>query len=139
MDIGFAKVLDETGLAEDTMIVFTSDHGSNIGAHYQMVQKFFTAYEEATRVPFVISSPLLNPTDTVRQVEQVSSHVDLAPTLLGLAGFSDQQIAELQSLIVGPVHCIQALTDGAAAAEMLQETQVAADRTPAVHVMVPCK
>ena len=95
------EVLDETGLAEDTMVVFTSDHGSNIGAHYQMVQKFFTGYEEATRVPFVISSPLLNPTETVRQVEQVSSHVDLAPTLLGLAGFSDQQIAELKTRITG--------------------------------------
>jgi len=95
------NVLDETGLADNTVVVFTSDHGSNIGAHYQMVQKFFTAYDEATRVPFVISSPLINPTDSVRQVDQVTSHVDLAPTLLGLAGFSDEQINELGSQITG--------------------------------------
>lgn len=95
------QAFDDAGLAQDTIVVFTSDHGSNVMAHNQMIQKFFTAYEEAVRVPFVISSPLLNPNDTVEQVEQVTSHIDLAPTLLGLAGFSDAQIQELKTRITG--------------------------------------
>ncbi len=95
------QAFDQAGLAENTIVIFTSDHGSNMMAHNQMVQKFFTSYEEATRVPFVISSPLLNPEETPRQVDLVTSHIDLAPTLLGLAGFDDQQIAALKSGISG--------------------------------------
>ncbi len=95
------QAFDEAGLADNTIVVFTSDHGSNVMAHNQMVQKFFTAYEEATRVPFVISSPLVNPSDTVRQVDHVTSHIDLAPTLLGLAGFTDEQIKALKTGITG--------------------------------------
>lgn len=95
------QAFDAAGLAEDTIVVFTSDHGCNSMAHHQMVQKFFTAYEEAVRVPFIISSPLVNPSDQIRHIETVTSHIDLAPTLLGLAGFTDAQIQELRSLITG--------------------------------------
>ena len=42
-------------------------------------------------------------------------------------------------MIVGPVQCKHAPTDGAATVDTLQDTQVAADRTPVVHVMVPFK
>lgn len=95
------QAFDEAGLAEETIIVFTSDHGCNAMAHHQMMQKFFTAYEEAVRVPLVISSPLVNSRDTVEHVDLVTSHVDLAPTLLGLAGFSDAEIQELGRRIPG--------------------------------------
>jgi arylsulfatase A-like enzyme len=95
------QAFDQAGLAEDTIIVFTSDHGCNAMAHHQMMQKFFTAYEEAVRVPFVISSPLVNPNDSVEHVDLVTSHVDLAPTLLGLAGFTDEQIRVIQTRITG--------------------------------------
>lgn len=95
------QAFDDAGLAEDTIVIFTSDHGCNGMAHNQMMQKFFTAYEEAVRVPFVISSPLVNPRDTVEHVDLVTSHIDLAPTLLGLAGFTDAQIQELKNRITG--------------------------------------
>jgi arylsulfatase A-like enzyme len=95
------QAFDQAGLADNTIVIFTSDHGSNVGAHNQMIQKFFCAYEESTRVPFVISSPLVNPNDTVQQVDLVTSHIDLAPTLLGLAGFTDAQIQELKAAITG--------------------------------------
>lgn len=95
------QAFDDAGLDKDTIVVFTSDHGSNIGAHYQMVQKFFNAYEESMRVPFVISSPLINPEDTVEQLDLLTSHIDLAPTLLGLAGFTPAQVQELKNAITG--------------------------------------
>jgi len=93
--------LDQVGLAEDTIIVFTSDHGTNNMAHNMMIQKFYTAYDEALKVPFVISSPRVNPGDQVVEFREPTTHVDLAPTLLGLAGLSDAEIAALKSKLTG--------------------------------------
>lgn len=93
--------LDLEGLSEDTIVVFTSDHGSYAMSHNQMVQKFYAAYEEATRVPFVVSGPRVNPGNQILEVTQPTSHIDLAPTLLGLAGFNDNDIALLKNAIQG--------------------------------------
>ncbi|AKQ66622.1 Choline-sulfatase [Myxococcus hansupus] len=48
------------------------------------MQKWYNAYQETLHVPFVISNPRLFPEP--RKAELVTSHVDLMPTLLGLAG-----------------------------------------------------
>jgi arylsulfatase A-like enzyme len=104
VDIEMNKILttfDQVGLAEDTIIVFTSDHGSLGMSHGLMLQKFFNAYEEALRVPFVISSPLINPTNQIQEYRQTTSHIDLVPSLLGLAGYTDQGISELKTRITG--------------------------------------
>lgn len=69
---------------ENTIVVFTSDHGELLGAHGGMHQKWHNAYEETIRVPLIFSSPLLG--TTPRSVNRLSSHADLLPTLLGLAG-----------------------------------------------------
>jgi hypothetical protein len=87
------KALDESGLAENTIIVFLSDHGDMTGAHGGMIQKWHTAYEEAVRVPMIISSPLVNTSkDVMRIINQPTSSIDLAPTLLALAGFDENQV-----------------------------------------------
>ncbi len=44
-------------MADDTIVVFTSDHGDLVGAHGGLVQKWFNAFDEATRVPFLVSGP----------------------------------------------------------------------------------
>jgi arylsulfatase A-like enzyme len=86
--------LDKNGLKENTIVVFLSDHGDMTGAHGGMIQKWHSAYEEITRVPMVISSPLVNPSKTqLREIVQPTSSIDLAPTLLGLAGFSEADVA----------------------------------------------
>jgi hypothetical protein len=96
------KSFDAAGLAENTIIVFTSDHGGLGMAHGMMLQKFFNSYEESLKVPFVVSGPLVNPNpDQMLEYHQPTSHIDLAPSLLGLAGFSDAQIADLKSRITG--------------------------------------
>lgn len=92
---------DQVGLRQDTIIVFTSDHGSLAMSHGLMLQKFFNAYEEALRVPFVISSPLVNPGNQMLDYRQTTSHIDLLPTLLGLAGYTDTGIQELKTRISG--------------------------------------
>ena len=67
---------------ENTIVVFSADHGDMLGAHGGMHQKWHIAYEEATHVPFVVASPLIK---GPRSVETLTSHADLLPTLLGLA------------------------------------------------------
>ena len=76
--------LDARGLADDTIVVFTSDHGDLLGAHGGLIQKWCNAFDEATRVPLLVAGPGIDP--TAAGVSIPTSHVDLVPTLLGLAG-----------------------------------------------------
>jgi len=78
------QALSDTSLYGETIIVFTSDHGDLLGAHGNLHQKWYCAYEEAIHVPLVIHNPLLF--STPQTTQQLSSHVDLLPTLLGLIG-----------------------------------------------------
>ena len=76
--------LDRSGMADDTIVVFTSDHGDLLGAHGGMQQKWYNAYDEATRVPLLVTGPGISPVDGGLHLP--TSHVDLIPTLMGLAG-----------------------------------------------------
>lgn len=97
------QALDDNGLKDNTIVVFISDHGDMLAAHNGMIQKWHTAYEEAVRVPMIISSPLVNSKkDEIREILQPSSSIDLAPTLLGLAGFKPDSL--LSQGIVIPGH-----------------------------------
>jgi arylsulfatase A-like enzyme len=93
------RVLDalrETGAHENTIVIFTSDHGDMQGAHGGMHEKWHVAYEEALHVPFIVSSPLLP--GGARELAIPTTHADLIPTLLGLTGIdAGQALARLQS------------------------------------------
>jgi len=78
------KKLQRSVFYENTIVVFTSDHGELLGAHGGMHQKWHSAYEEAIHVPLIISNPVLF--KGPRSTEMLTSHVDVIPTLLGLAG-----------------------------------------------------
>ena len=85
VDVEMGRVysaLQASRFFQDTIVVFTSDHGDLLGAHGGMHQKWYTAYEEATRVPLIFSNPRLPQGATV---DILTSHVDVLPTLLGLA------------------------------------------------------
>ncbi len=84
----FGQILDELreqGLYESTCILFTSDHGENLGQH-SMYQKM-EMYEEAVRVPFVIKVPGEKP----GKVSEVISHLDIRPTFCELAGICPEE------------------------------------------------
>ena len=81
------RVLDALAAStafENTIVVFSSDHGDMQGAHGGMHEKWHVAYEEALRVPFIVAGPPLP--GEPREVEMPTNHADLIPTLLGLAG-----------------------------------------------------
>ena len=86
------NTLEEVGLHEDTLVVFMSDHGEYGGAHGMMIEKWHAAYQEALHVPVVFRHPSLNSDPAPRQVDALTSHVDLAPTLLGLMGVQGETL-----------------------------------------------
>lgn len=75
--------LDKEKLANDTIIVFTSDHGDMLGSH-GLVQKGYL-YEESIRIPYIIRVPGVSEGKTADK--QVVNLVDLMPTLLGIIGY----------------------------------------------------
>ena len=95
VDAELAKVLDALRASkayENTIVVFSSDHGDMLGAHGGMHQKWHNAYEETTRVPFIVSGPLIP--DGPREIDALTSHADLIPTLLGFAGIDQAEALE---------------------------------------------
>lgn len=78
------KTLAETGLDKNTYIFFFSDHGDMHGSQGQFHK--MTPYEEALRIPLIITSGSNVRPVTKGKDRAVISQVDLAPTTLGLAG-----------------------------------------------------
>ena len=85
------EALDQSGMADDTVVVFTSDHGDLLGAHGGLIQKWCNAFDEATRVPLLVAGSGVDPKP--EGVTVPTSHVDIIPTLLGLAGIDPEQAA----------------------------------------------
>lgn len=77
--------LDETGLAESTVVVFTSDHGDCHGAHQWNQKTVF--YDESARVPLIIRPPGTG-RRAARCDQLVNTAVDIGPTLLDYAGIA---------------------------------------------------
>lgn len=80
------KVLDDKGLTDNTIIVFTSDHGDGIAAHRWAAKLNF--YEEVASVPLIISWPGHMPEGRTERSQLVSG-MDITPTLCDYAGISD--------------------------------------------------
>jgi arylsulfatase A-like enzyme len=76
--------LDRRKLADQTVIVFTSDNGFFLGER-GMADKWLP-YEESIRVPLIVHDPRLPRKARGRRVDAMALNIDLAPTLLDLAG-----------------------------------------------------
>lgn len=78
------RKLKELGLYENTVIVFTSDHGDMCGSH-RMTDKHYVLYDDVVRVPLLVHIPGQAGKDCA---DYVINSLDLAPTLCDLFGFS---------------------------------------------------
>jgi len=72
--------LNECGLDDETIVVFTSDHGDMMGSHRLLAKT--VQFEEALRVPLTVRLPGVSP----RRITERVSQIDLVPTLLELMG-----------------------------------------------------
>lgn len=83
------EALRDAGLEEETVIVFTSDHGDLDAAH--RLEHKSILYEEAVRVPLIVSHKGVTPPGTVDTTHLVSFGLDLIPTLCDYAGIDPPQ------------------------------------------------
>jgi arylsulfatase A-like enzyme len=95
VDKAIGRILDSlesSGMADDTVVVFTSDHGDLLGAHGGMQQKWYNGFDESIRVPLLVKGPGV--TATPGGITTPTSHVDLIPTLMGLASIDMERAAD---------------------------------------------
>ncbi|MFW5787707.1 MAG: sulfatase-like hydrolase/transferase [Halanaerobiales bacterium] len=76
--------LEEKEIREDTVIIFTADHGSTIGTHGGMVDKGYSHFEEIQHTPLIIDFPDNKKKGITRT--SFTSLVDIYPTILEIAG-----------------------------------------------------
>ena len=92
IDDGIGKILQtlhDKGLAENTIIIFTSDHGDYLGDH-GLLHKGPASYRGITEIPLLMSGPTIKKGQTV---SGLTSNVDLAPTLLSLCGVTHDPVS----------------------------------------------
>lgn len=93
------KALERSEVGDSTIVVFTSDHGDMDGSH--KLDEKIAFYEEAARVPFIVSYPWLKEKGRVDTRHLVSNGLDLLPTICDLAGI--QSPKGIQGLSLLPI------------------------------------
>jgi arylsulfatase A-like enzyme len=78
------STLDESGISNNTIFVFTSDHGDMMGSHGIMPKVKQVAWSESSSVPFLIRYPAVTG-ETGRVINTPINTPDIFPTILGLA------------------------------------------------------
>lgn len=84
---GVVKLLDEHGILENTYLIYSSDNGFHMGQHRLPPGKE-CAYEEDVNIPLIIRGPGI-PKGVA--TDQVTSHTDLAPTILDFFGLAPRE------------------------------------------------
>lgn len=89
--------LDASGLADRTIVVLTADHGDMDGAH-RMHAKGAVSYREQNNVPLIVKHPAFA---GGKQCRAVTSHLDLAPTLVSVTGVEPEKRDRIVNGLVG--------------------------------------
>ncbi|NGF55920.1 sulfatase-like hydrolase/transferase [Parapedobacter sp. SGR-10] len=88
--------LEASGMAENTCIIFTSDHGESLGSHQMAGKGLF--FDEVCHVPFVVIHPDLEG-GRIDSVNLISNGLDIIPTIFELAGVDKDPGLEGQSIV----------------------------------------
>jgi arylsulfatase len=89
--------LDATGLASNTIVILTADHGDLDGAH-RLHGKGATTYREQNQVPLIVAHPAY---PGGKRCRAVTSHLDVAPTLVNLTGAAPEAKSALTRSLPG--------------------------------------
>ncbi|MDD2600097.1 MAG: sulfatase [Kiritimatiellae bacterium] len=87
--------LDESGFKENTVVIYTSDNGFYLGEHGLGDKR--SAYDESLRVPFIVRYPMLGRAAQGRVCDQMVLNLDLARSMLDLAGVKVPETIQGQS------------------------------------------
>ena len=91
------KAIDEAGLRDNTVVVFTSDNGYFLGER-GFADKWYI-YEPSIRVPLIVCDPRQGKSARGKVVENMGLNVDLSPTFLELAGLPIPEMVQGRSLV----------------------------------------
>ena len=97
IDYNMKKLLGsvkQLGIEDDTVVVFTSDHGDLLMEHGKLNKG--RPYEMSAKVPFIVRYPGVVPAGKI--IETAYSSVDFAPTILSLMGFKDPEGVDFQGV-----------------------------------------
>ncbi|MEM8859773.1 MAG: sulfatase-like hydrolase/transferase [Chloroflexota bacterium] len=100
MDAHLARLLEELEaleLTENTIIIYTSDHGE-LGSAHGLRGKGNCAYREQNNVPLVIAHPAFKGD---RSCQAVTTHIDLLPTMIGATGLPKDEKAKVGNGLPG--------------------------------------
>jgi arylsulfatase A-like enzyme len=103
MDSGIRRVLkrlEALGLAPETLVVFTSDHGEALGEH-GIYYDHRGLWEPSIRIPLIFRYPGRIPAG--QRITAAVQSVDILPTILELAGISWEESAEIEGLSLAPL------------------------------------
>ena len=93
----FVEELERQGVAENTVIFYTADHGFLTGE--RGYSDCWLLYENSMRVPLVICDPRADESAQGTVANQMALNIDLAPTMLELAGIEVPEIVQGKSLL----------------------------------------
>ncbi|MDP6042081.1 MAG: sulfatase [Candidatus Latescibacteria bacterium] len=92
------EVLKESGLKENTILIFASDHGEMMGSHNNQPFMKQIFWDESCRVPFLLRYPPLTAGGENQTRMTPLGTVDIMPTLLGLCGLDIPDTVEGRDL-----------------------------------------
>jgi arylsulfatase A-like enzyme len=90
--------LDELGLADKTIVIFTADHGELLGSHGGLSGKGTTAYRQQNHVPMLVVHPQAPGGQRCRET---TCHVDIVPTVVAMTGKSTAPVAATMAQMKG--------------------------------------
>ena len=110
------QTLEKSGLAEDTIVVFASDHGDMMGERGLYYKKSF--FEWALRVPLIFHAPARY---KPQRITRVVSLVDLLATFVDIGGGGQSDILATEGVSLDPAAQGSGLDERTIAAEFLAE------------------
>lgn len=90
--------LDQLGLTDKTIVIFTSDHGDLLASHGGLSGKGTTTYRQQNHVPMLIVHPEIK---GGQRCKETTSHLDLVPTIVGLTKKSTAVVADTMRRMKG--------------------------------------
>ena len=120
--------LDRLGLAENTLVILSADHGDEFLEHGDIFHKSPFLYDELVHVPLVIRSPEIK---NARRVDRIVRHIDLMPTAMEVFDLPTGKSLQGQSLM--PL--LTGLEEWSPVAAFSQSYQFIAMRTPGHKLM----
>ncbi len=90
--------LDNLGLTDKTIVIFTSDHGDLLGSHGGLSGKGTTTYRQQNHVPMLIVHPEIK---GGQRCTETTSHLDIVPTIVGLTKKSKAAVGDTMALMKG--------------------------------------